>query len=178
MTMNLFGNFKTPTPCVQVLLGLLCLLGGLASAQALEKPRDAVVLTISGQISQVNEGKTAVFSMQMLSQLPQRTVFTKSPWYPQGAEFSGPLLRDVLNAAGAKGKTITAHALNDYKTDIPYADAFTYNVILAHMMNGKPMAVRDKGPLFVVYPFDTVPKLQTQVYYNRSAWQLNHLHID
>jgi len=176
--MNLFGIFKTPTHSIRVLLGLVCLLGGLVSAQALEKPRNAVVLTISGQISQVNEGKTAVFSMQMLSRLPQRTVFTKSPWYPQGAAFSGPLLRDVLNAVGAKGKTITAHALNDYKTDIPFDDAFTYDVILAHLMNGQPMTVRDKGPLFVVYPFDALPELKTQVYYNRSAWQLDHLHVD
>jgi len=173
--MNLFGIF---TRSIQVLCGLACLLGGLPSAQALEQPKGAVVLTITGQISQMNEGKTAVLSMQMLSQLPQRTVSTKSPWYPAGASFVGPLLRDVLGAVGAQGKTITAYALNDYYTEIPFDDAFKYDVILARLMNGKPMAVRDKGPLFVVYPFDAVPELQTQVYYNRSAWQVNRLKID
>jgi len=176
--MNFFSIFKKCTPFVQVALGVACVLGCLPGAQALEKPKGAVVLTVSGQLSQVNEGKTAVLSIPMLNQLPQRSVFTKSPWYPAGAEFTGPLLRDVLKAVGAKGKTITAYALNDYKTEIPLDDAIKYDVILAHLMNGKPMAVRDKGPLFVVYPFDAVPELQTQVYYNRSAWQVAHLHIN
>jgi hypothetical protein len=178
MAMSLLRIFKKITRSIQLLLGLVCLLGGQLSAQALEKPKEVVVLTISGQIGQMNEGKTAVFSMQRLSRLPQRTLFTKSPWYPSGAEFTGPLLRDVLQAVGAKGKTITAYALNDYKTEIPLNDATKYDVILARLMNGKPMAVRDKGPLFVVYPFDAVPELQTQLYYNRSAWQLTRLQID
>lgn len=176
--MNLVKIFKKFTRFILVLLGLGWLLGGLPGAQALEKPKEVVVLTISGQLSQVNQGKTAVFSMPMLNQLPQHTVFTKSPWYPAGAKFTGPLLRDVLNAVGAKGKTVTAYALNDYKTEIPFDDIVKYDVILAHLMNGKPMAVRDKGPLFVVYPFDAMPELQTQVYYNRSAWQLARLQID
>jgi hypothetical protein len=176
--MNLLRFFKKGTPFTHILLPALCALGNLPSAQALDKPKDAVVLTVSGQLSQVNQGTTAVLSISMLNQLPQRTVFTKSPWYPAGAEFSGPLLRDVLKAVGAKGKTITAYALNDYKTEIPLDDAIKYDVVLAHLMNGKPMAVRDKGPLFVVYPFDAVPELQTQVYYNRSAWQVTKLNID
>ncbi|WP_251140636.1 molybdopterin-dependent oxidoreductase [Rhodoferax sp. U11-2br] len=175
--MNLLRIFKQFTRSIPLVLGLMCLLGTLSCAQALEKPGDKVVLTLSGQISQVNEGKTAVFSLPMLSRLPQRTVFTKSPWYPAGAEFTGPLLRDVVRAVGGQGQTITAYALNDYKTEIPLEDALKYDVILARLMNGQPMAVRDKGPLFVVYPFDAVAELRTQVYYNRSAWQVNRLHI-
>jgi hypothetical protein len=145
------------------------------AAWALDKPTDPVVLTISGQVSAPNAGKTAVFSMEMLAKLPQHKVFTKSPWYPAGAEFTGPLLRDVLAAAGAKGSKIVAVALNDYKTDIPFDDAAQHDVILARLMNGKPMPVREKGPLFVVYPLDAKPELQSQVYYNRSAWQLARL---
>lgn len=150
-------------------------LGLAPAAWALDKPADPVVLTISGQVSAPNAGKTAVFSMEMLVKLPQHKVFTKSPWYPEGAEFTGPLLRDVLAAAGAKGSKIVAVALNDYKTDIPFADAAQHDVILARLMNGKPMPVREKGPLFVVYPLDSKPELQSQVYYNRSAWQLARL---
>jgi hypothetical protein len=145
------------------------------AAWALDKPSDPVVLTISGQVGVANAGKTAVFSMEMLAKLPQHKVFTKSPWYPAGAEFTGPLLRDVLAAAGAKGVKIVAVALNDYKTDIPFDDVVQHDVILARLMNGKPMPVREKGPLFVVYPLDSKPELQSQVYYNRSAWQLARL---
>ncbi len=158
--------------------GLLALCLALApSAWALDTPTDPVVLTVSGQVQTTNAGKTAVFSMAMLAKLPQRTVVTKSPWYPAGAEFTGPLLRDVLAAAGAKGSKIVAVALNDYKTDIPFADVTQHDVILARLMNGKPMPVREKGPLFVVYPLDSKPELQSQVYYNRSAWQLARLII-
>ncbi len=145
------------------------------SVLALDKPAGKVVLTIAGQVSIANDGKTAMFSMARLEKLPQRTVFTKSPWYPAGAGFTGPLLRDVLAAAGAKGQTITAVALNDYKTEIPFEDAGQHDVILARLMNGKPMQVREKGPLFVVYPLDAKPELQSQTYYNRSAWQLARL---
>ena len=146
-----------------------------SSTFALDKPTDRVVLTVSGSVSSPNDGKNAVFSMAMLEKLPQRKVFTKSPWYPAGAEFTGPLLRDVLAAAGAKGNTMTAIALNDYKTEIPMDDATAHDVILARLMNGKPMPVRDKGPLFIVYPLDSKPQLQNQRYYNRSAWQVNRL---
>ncbi len=150
-------------------------LAGLAFSQwamALDKPQERVVLTISGNVSNKNQDANAVFSMAMLEKLPQHKVFTKSPWYPQGAEFTGPLLRDVLAAAGAKGEKIIAVALNDYKTDIPVQDAYKFDVIVAHHMNGKPMPVREKGPLFIVYPFDSKPELQSEVYQNRSAWQL------
>lgn len=171
-------SFKASTFCITGVIWLLSLFGLLPAAWALEKPVDPVVLTLSGQISQMNDGKTAVFSMQMLSKLPQHTVTTKSPWYPAGAQFTGPLLRTVLEAAGAKGNKIIASALNDYKTEIPFDDANAHDVILAYLMNGKPMPIRDKGPLFIVYPFDAKPELKSQVFYNRSAWQLNRLKVE
>ena len=39
------------------------------------------------------------------------------------------------------------------------------------------MAVRDRGPLFVVYPFDAQPELRNAVYYSRSAWQLKSIEV-
>ena len=38
--------------------------------------------------------------------------------------------------------------------------------------DGAYMPVRDKGPLFIVYPYDSDPALKHQVYYSRSAWQV------
>ena len=40
------------------------------------------------------------------------------------------------------------------------------------------MAVRDKGPLFIVYPYDSDEVLRSERYYNRSAWQLKSLEIE
>jgi hypothetical protein len=40
-----------------------------------------------------------------------------------------------------------------------------------------PMPVRDKGPLFVIYPFDAQPELRNAIYYSRSAWQLRSIEV-
>ena len=145
--------------------------------QALEPPTGRVVLTIEGAITHTNQGSKAQFDMEMLERLPQRSFSTKTPWYPSAVTFTGPLLRDVLAAVGAKGNNITAVALNDYKTEIPVEDATRHDVIVARLMNNRPMPVREKGPLFVVYPFDTKSELRSELYYNRAAWQLNALRI-
>lgn len=34
------------------------------------------------------------------------------------------------------------------------------------------MSVRDKGPLFLIYPFDDNPDLFDEVYFGRSVWQI------
>jgi hypothetical protein len=147
------------------------------SALALDKPEGRAILTISGAITQVNVGSTAEFDMKMLEKLPQKTFSAQTPWYSTPVTFTGPLLRDVLAATGAKGTKIVATALNDYKTEIPFDDAAKFDVIVARLMNDKPMPIREKGPLFIVYPFDTKAELRTETYYNRSAWQLSGLKI-
>nr|WP_296015632.1 molybdopterin-dependent oxidoreductase [uncultured Acidovorax sp.] len=146
-------------------------------AQALDKATGPVVLTVEGAITHTNHGTQAQFDMKMLETLPQHSFSTKTPWYPAAVTFTGPLLRDVLAAVGAKGSKITAVALNDYKTEIPVEDAIRHDVIVARLMNNRPMPVREKGPLFIVYPFDTKTELRSEVYYNRAAWQLNSLRI-
>ena len=39
------------------------------------------------------------------------------------------------------------------------------------------MAERDKGPLFMMYPFDGHPELRGAVHYSRAIWQLRHLEV-
>ncbi|EHL22865.1 hypothetical protein KYG_10890 [Acidovorax sp. NO-1] len=146
-------------------------------AHALDKPGGPVVLTVEGAISQTNVGAQAQFDMQMLEKLPQHSFTTQTPWYPNAVTFTGPLLRDVLAAVGAQGTRITAVALNDYRTEIPAEDATRHDVIVARLMNNRPMRIREKGPLFIVYPFDTKAELRSELYYNRAAWQLNALRI-
>lgn len=148
-----------------------------AWAHAFDKPSGPVVLTVSGTVTQTNNGQLAQFDMKMLEKLPQHSFTTLTPWYPHAVSFTGPLLRDVLAAVGAKGSRITAVALNDYKTEIPFDDAQRHDVIVARLMNNRPMPVREKGPLFIVYPFDAKQELRSELYYNRSAWQLNALQI-
>ena len=49
--------------------------------------------------------------------------------------------------------------------------------LLAFERNGKPMSVREKGPLWIVYPYDSDAKFQSEVYYSRSIWQLDRLAV-
>ena len=164
-----------------LLISIPLLLLAAAGAQGepmLEKPAGKVVLTISGQISNKNHDNDAIFDMSMLGKLPQHTIATHTPWLPGVSHFTGPYLEDVLALVGAKGKMLKAIALNDYKTDIPLEDVSRFNVVLALLLNGKPMPVRDKGPLFIVYPYDSQPELRSELYYSRSAWQLKSLQVE
>ena len=153
------------------------LLAAALPARALAPPTGQVVLTVSGRVLMPNDGSSAQFDMAMLEALPQTSFTTRTPWYAQARQFTGPLLRDVLAAAGAKGTLIRLTALNDYRVDMPFADAQRHDVIVARLLDDKPMAVRDKGPLFVIYPFDARPELRGAVYYSRSAWQLRTIDV-
>jgi hypothetical protein len=163
----------------QLLLGSACAVGlaGFRTAQALDAPTDPIVLTLSGLLRNTNDGALANFDMPMLEHLPQTSFTTKTPWYAQPRRFTGPLLRDVLRAAGAHGSVLRARALNDYRVDIPFEDAQRFDLIVARLLDGAPMPVRDKGPLFAVYPFDAQPELRNAIFYSRSAWQLRSIEV-
>lgn len=155
--------------------GLFALAG---QALALDPAKGKVILTISGKVAEKNTATAAAFDLAMIEKLPQQTFTTMTPWDKQPIKFTGPLLRDVLAAAKASGTTIKAAALNDYQTSIPLDDAQKFDVILAHKMNGEDIPVKTKGPLFIVYPFDTKAELRSTTYYERSAWQLKSMTIE
>lgn len=145
---------------------------------ALPAPQGTVVLTITGKIGESTKDGAAMLDMSMLEKLPQRTFETSTPWDKSTVKFTGPLLRDVLALVKAQGQTIQAMAINDYKTSIPVSDATQHDMIVAHKINGQPIPIRTKGPLFIVYPFDSKPELKSTTYYGRSAWQLKSMHIE
>ena len=107
----------------------------------------------------------------------QGSFTTSTPWFEKPVKFTGPLLSDVLAAVKANGTMISAVAINDYKISIPTGDATKFKVIVARQIDDKPIPVREKGPLFVVYPFDSSAELRTSTYYERSIWQLKALDI-
>lgn len=169
---------KTPLRRRSLLLAAgVGLLGVAGPARALERPAGTVVLSVTGRVRSPNDGQAAHFDMPMLERLPQTSFTTKTPWYSQPRKFTGPLLRDVLAAAGAQGEQLRAVALNDYWVEIPFDDAQRVDMIVARLLDDRPMAVRDKGPLFMIYPFDDRPELRNPVYYNRSAWQLRTIEV-
>jgi hypothetical protein len=140
---------------------------------ALDPPTGKVVLTIEFKAS----ARKVDFDMAMLEKFPQSSFTTRTPWYPTPRTFTGPLLRDVLAAAGASGSQLRLIALNDFKVGMPSTDTKKFDVIMARLLDGQPMAVRDKGPLFVIYPYDSSAELQSELYFGRSAWQLRTIEV-
>jgi hypothetical protein len=153
---------------------------GLAAqpaSAALAAPTAAPVLSVGGRIQRRNQGERAVFDMPMLEALPQRDIVARTPWYAEPRKFTGPLLRDLLERVAADGRSVRAIALNDYRVDIPVEDARRFDVIIARLLDDRPMPVREKGPLFVMYPFDAHPELRTAIHFSRCIWQLRALEV-
>ncbi|WP_374520510.1 molybdopterin-dependent oxidoreductase [Hydrogenophaga sp.] len=162
-----------------LLVSLLCGVSFVHAAEpaSLSEPKGKVVLTIKGNIGAKNRGNEAALDMNMLSTLPQHTFTTNTPWSKVPVKFTGPKLVDVLKLVRAKGTSIKASAINDYHITIPAEDATRFDVVVARLINDQPIPVREKGPLFVIYPFDSSADLRTSTYYERSIWQLKSLDI-
>jgi len=148
-----------------------------AWSPALAASPGPTVLSVEGAIRRANGERAAHFDMALLEQMAQHRIKTPTPWHSGEPEFSGPLLRDVLAAAGAEGPTLRMWALNDYRVDIPTEDAQRLDVIVARLVDQRPIAVRDKGPLFVMYPFDRHPELRNSLYLSRCIWQLRRIEV-
>lgn len=157
-----------------LLAALLCWAGAVPANAA---PAEPPVLTVKGRISKAGLGAQMTLTMSQLAALPQHSFTTHTPWDTQPRRFTGPLLRDVLRLVGAQGDELLAVALNDYKVTIPTSDTTRFGVILARLIDGKPMPVRDRGPLFIVYPYDSDAELRSDRYYARSAWQLLRIEV-
>lgn len=155
--------------------------GTHAAAQSdnvgLPMPTGPVVLDISGQVQTTNAGGSAVFDIEGLESLGLVDIVTETPWTDGDVTFTGVLARNVLDHIGARGEAIRAIALNDYSVTIPVSDFDEYDVIIATQRDGKRMRVRDRGPLWVIYPWSDNPELRTEVYYARSIWQLNAIEV-
>ena len=141
-------------------------------------PKGRVVLTVSGAIGKTNAGNTYQLDMAMVDAMPQHTFTTRTPWYDRAVTFSGPRLSDLVALVQGKGQVLHAAAINDYKITIPLSDTSAHPVIMASRIDGQRIPVREKGPLFVVYPFDSSAALRSSVYYERSIWQLKSIHIE
>ena len=151
---------------------------GYAGAGDLPAPSGDVILTIGGKISNSNGDNRAQFDMAALKALDATTIVTATPWTDGDQTFVGVDLHKLMQTIGAHGDMLVVTALNDYQVSVPIADFAAYHPILAYERNGVPMPVSDKGPLFIVYPYDSDPQLRNDVFYTRSAWQVASIVVE
>lgn len=158
---------------------LICAIASFSfHAKALEKMQGEPVLIIHGDIGATNDADTAQFDIDMLQKFTPVTIKTETPWTDGMVSFTGVLARDVMQAVKANGGTAKATAVNDYTISIPTADFQDHDVIFAYQRNGKMMSIRDKGPLWVIYPWSDKPELKTELYHSRSIWQLVRIKVE
>ncbi len=155
---------------------MAALVSGPAGADAL--PLDKVLLTV--KLIPGGRGAPRVLHLDLatLQALPHRRFTTTTIWTRGPQRFEGVLLRDLMLALGARpGAMLLAHATNAYSARIPLSSATDPGPIVAYLRNGKPMTLRENGPLWLVFPYDADRRWQTEVVYSRSIWQLDQITI-
>ncbi len=157
------------------ILFALSMTASLSAQEALPAPEGEVLLTLSGEIAVTNGDGVARFDRAMLEAMPAVTVSTSTIWTEGVQEFTGVPLADLLARVGVTEGVLSATAINDYAVEIPVTDAVAGGPIVAYALDGQPMSVRDKGPLWIVYPYDDNADYRTEVIYSRSIWQLDRI---
>lgn len=155
-------------------------LSGLA-ALALALPAAAqdspVLLTVV-----TPEGREVTFTDDALSALSWDEITTHTRWTEGPQQFRGPRFATLLEALGitkaqAQGMQIVLTALNEFVVEMPAADVYDHQAMLARETNGAVMRVRDKGPLWLVFPRDELPVLDDPIIDERWIWQLSHIRL-
>lgn len=159
---------------VRLRLALIVAIGlglGLSAPVRAEGP---VLLTLSG----APDGVARSFDMAALQALPKGEFTTQTIWTEGPQHFEGVYLHELLAAAGIDAGTAVLTARNDYAIRIPVEELRPGEALLAYRRNGAEMSLRDKGPLWLVYPFDDSDAFQNEVIYSRSIWQIDRIAIE
>jgi hypothetical protein len=148
----------------------LKLAAALAVACTLALPAAAqdVVLTIDGAVA---DGPVTFTDADLLA-LPQVEITTTTIWTEGTQRFSGPSLTTLLETVGAQGGSLTLRAINDYVVEMPLTAVEPGAPIIANRIDGEPFSVRDKGPLWLVFPYDSDERFRAESIYAYSVWQL------
>lgn len=141
--------------------------GVLAQDSAAEGP---IILTVTGKLNaptrqayseeddkffgyyEVDFDQAAQFDYDKLRALDLHSVQADFPKGGPVHTFEGPLLADVLKAAGAEGKTVTVLALDGYGIEAPLQELVDQGAVVALRRNGTPFAIGDYGPTQIVFP--------------------------
>ena len=146
-------------------------------AEPLPRPEGPVILTVDGAITHTNAPGAAEFDLAMLEQLGLVRLRSWTPWNEGEADFEGISAQRLMEAVGATGSTVQARALNDYESIIALADFVRYPVLLATRVDGRQLTVRNKGPIWIVYPWSAHPELDDLPTRRKSVWQLRSLRV-
>lgn len=159
--------------CRRGVLAGLALLGAvrpLAAAAAADRPMLTVVDAASG--------RSVTFDRAGIDALEQHEIRTHTEFTPGLGVFRGPRAIDVLERAGVgAAEQVRLVAANDYSVTVPVSDFRRYGVIMATEFDGKRLSLRDRGPLWMIYPLDDHPELRGAAIVDRLIWQLVRVEV-
>ncbi|SHM87035.1 hypothetical protein SAMN05192549_10367 [Duganella sacchari] len=185
-------------------LGTAALAGLSAAAlpsRAAATAAGPALLTITGAISKPNRGKldpardvmmakqkisfdkAHAFDYAALAALPAISIKPTLEYDAKPHTLHGPLLLDVVQAAGAQLKDdskLILRAVDGYAAAVTVAQARTQRWIVATQMDGAPMALGGLGPLWALCDADKVPELAAIPLAGRfggAPWALYHIEV-
>ncbi len=132
---------------------------------------------MTGKITHTNGPMRADFDRAMLQALGEGTITTSHSWADRPTTFAGVPVARLLDAVGAQGTKIRAVAVNNYAVDLDVAELRRYPVLLAMKADGVELRLRDRGPLWIVYPRDSYRELSDESHNYKWIWQLRSLEL-
>ncbi len=162
--------------CLSVLCAL-CLMLTVAQGEDLPPLNGPVVLTVTGLDPQAFPGGVVEYDVARLESLRNIVVRTSTIWTNGKHSYTGVNLQALTRNLKIQDRMLHFHALNDYAIEFPASEAAADGPILAYKVDGALMSVRDKGPIWVIFPFDDAAKYRTDTIYSRSIWQLDRIDV-
>lgn len=131
----------------------------LKPGQAVPKPAQRPVLTLTGKISAANKGKALVLDVRTLERLGVVQVRLYEPWAKKTLEFRGVWLKDLLAVAELHPDAAGLHftALDDYQVDLTMAEIRAGGILIAtEAGDGSSIPIDKGGPIRILF-LDGVP---------------------
>jgi len=160
-----------------LLVGASTILAQVASAKNDILSQENVLLRVAPTNGPMADSRSVNFDRARLDDLPQQEFTTSTIWTVGDLSFSGPSLFDVLGAADVSGSTVHLVAANGYEVRMAWEEIEETVPIVATRIDGEPFSVREKGPLWIVFPYDLDPSYRTEAVYALSIWQLTDLRV-
>lgn len=116
------------------------------------------------------------YSVEDMRRMPVTEFSTTTPWTDGLQHFVGVPLSEFLQDVSGE-YTLHLKAVNDYSVSMSAELVINSTSIIAFERNGALMTVRDKGPFWLVFPFDDDERYLTESMMSRSIWQLSRIEV-
>lgn len=141
-----------------------------ASVLVLKPAAGPSILTLTGL---VNGGRPLAVDLASFDALPAQRLTIIEPFVKKSMTFTGVSFADVLTSAKATGRSVTIHALDDFKATVNVAVLREPGVLLATRVNGKAIALKSGGPVRLVFPPSSVEGKDTNLW----VWSIDQITV-